>query len=94
MSDVSTKPYRTFTVGLVQVDLWKKETVDGAYWVTVERKKNSATQVSSDPQLIESTDITTAIMALKQAHDYLKNPNTLSWAEEPKPFLQAPERLP
>ena len=95
MTNLIGLPNMCFNVGRVQVGLWNKEVDDGTYWVSVARKQGEEPHLSCDYDLINSTEITSAILALKQAHEFLNQAEPLKWDEnQPVANINIPERVP
>ena len=102
MNGVPGMPEKVFALGNVRVALWPSPiaaTEDGRtsrYKVTVERKDFNIRGYPEYTGVLEPEDIPKAILVLKEAHNYLANPNIASQqvAEFEDANLRLVERVP
>ena len=64
--------FKTFDVGLVRVALWNSVDSEVCLGVTVERDRSSNRTPNFGP-ILDEADVTSAILGLNRAHDFLRN---------------------
>lgn len=91
----SIGPYRSFVVGLVRVALWEDFDEGRPNAVTVERSRPGLHNQPNYSPILELRDISKAILALKQAYDFLEHANTLDPDDDESISSHTiPERIP
>ncbi len=95
MPGLTADPYRAFVVGLVRVAVWKDTGDDRPTAITVERNRPGIRNEPNYSPVLAVEDVSKAILALKQAHDFLQA-SLLDWEQENDSPTEhrIPERIP